>query len=750
MRVLFWGTYDLSKPRNRIILAGLRTRGVEVIECRTPVWDTVADKSTLNRTQRMRFWLRLVAAYPGLVRRFLRAPKADVVLVGYLGQFDVLVLWPFARLRRIPVVWDAYLSLYNTLVEDRQLYRRGHPLARAIHLTEWLAVRVVDLVLLDTDAHCAYFRKRFSVDSGRFATVRLGVEEHVFYPAPPRTAADTPPMRPLRVLFYGQLAPLHGIDVILRAAELCRAADIHWQLVGQGQLSPEFQCLLASRDLRNVRWTPWVPYHRLVHLIHQADVCLGVFGTGPKTELVVPNKVLQALAAGRPVITADASAIREQTWPPRALTLIPAGDAAALADTLLRIRSEGRPTDVGTIASACRPALASAAIGAQLVAALQQLRGAHRRPSLAGADTQRGLAAGVSRYIANIDATLRDMARPPLRLAHRLYVRLMIAHARLQPQRGPFLLRRFAGEDPMARARRVAIYAHYDPVGAVHDYHLEALRALRSAGFRITLVSNAERFGPAAAARVAPLVREVLVRRNLGHDFGAWREGLRALGDLGDCRQLVLCNDSVYGPFAPLEAVLAKADPATADVWGMTEGRNHGPHLQSWFLLFHPNAFGHPAFDAFWREMPLISNKFAVIEAGELALSRKLRAAGLRLGALFPYAEALRCFRAQADAERPQQRAMLRALERGRALNPTHHFWRPLIAELGLPFIKRELLALNPAGLDDICAWAVVVAARFGTEPVAARRHLASLAQQSRWAQPAGLMRLLRAIMSTP
>lgn len=264
MRVLFWGTYDLSKPRNRIMLASLRTQGVEVSECRTPVWDTVADKSTLNRTQRLRFWLRLVAAYPGLVWRFLRAPKADVVLVGYLGHFDVLVLWLFARLRRMPVAWDAYLSLYNTLIEDRRLYRRGHPLARLIHLTEWLAVRAADLVLLDTDAHCAYFGKRFGVGSERFATVRLGVEEHVFYPAPPRTATDTLAVRPLRVLFYGQLAPLHGIDVILRAAELCRAADIHWQLVGRGQLSSELQRLLARRDLRNVRWTQWVPYHRLI------------------------------------------------------------------------------------------------------------------------------------------------------------------------------------------------------------------------------------------------------------------------------------------------------------------------------------------------------------------------------------------------------------------------------------------------------------------------------------------------------
>ena len=750
MRVLFWGTYDLGKPRNRIMLAGLHARGVEVIECRTPVWDTVADKSTLNRTQRVRLWLRLLAAYPGLVLRFLRAPRADVVLVGYLGQFDVLVLWPFARLRRMPLAWDAYLSLYNTLVDDRRLYRRGHPLARLIHLAEWLAVRAADRVLLDTDAHCAYFARRFGMDDGRFATVRLGVEEQVFYPAPPEASGETPQTGTPQVLFYGQLAPLHGVDVILRAAELCRHADIHWQLVGKGQLSQELSRLLADRDLHNVHWTPWVPYHRLVQLIHQADVCLGVFGIGPKTQLVVPNKVVQAVAAGRPVITADTAAIRELSWPPHALMLIPPGDAAALANAVLQSRLHRAPSGGVAIASACRPGLVPAAIGAQLVTALQRLLQEQPAPARPPFAAHRPPAAAIRYSVAHTNAALRGLVRPPLRLAHRAYVRLVIAGARLLPPPGSCLLRRFAGQDPMAGSGRVAIYAHYDPGGAVHDYHLDALRALLTAGFRVTLVSNADGFSATAAARVAPLVREVLVRRNLGYDFGAWRDGLRAIGDLDGCRQLLLCNDSVYGPFAPLGPLLARADPDAADVWGMTEGRNHGPHLQSWFLLFHPRALRHPAFDAFWRELPLLADKFAVIEAGELALSRRLRVAGLRLGALFPYAEAERCFRAHANPRHLQQRLMLRALRGGRVLNPSHHFWRPLIAELGLPFIKRELLALNPARLDDIRAWDRVIATRFGVEPLAARRHLAWLKQQPQATDPAGLMGLLRTLMSAP
>jgi glycosyltransferase involved in cell wall biosynthesis len=750
MRILVWGTYDLGKPRNRIMLAGLRARGIEVSECHTPVWDAVEDKSTLERGERLRRWLRLLAAYPGLIIRFWRARRADLVLVGYLGHFDVLVLWLFARLRRMPIAWDAYLSLYNTVVEDRGLYRRRHPFVWLLHLTEWLAARAADRVLLDTNAHCEYFAHRFGIERWRVETVRLGVETDSFYPqASP--AADAAGQREgaVRVLFYGQLAPVHGVDVILQAAAECRDADVHWHLVGDGQLVRELRRTLAQQNLPKLTWTPWVPYAELVQLIHWADVCLGVFGSGPKTRMVVPNKVLQALAAGRPVITADTPAVREQCWPAGALTLIPPGDPAALARAVLDWRKRTLAPSALAIAQACAAACAPAAIGAELETRLQQLLEAEARPSGTPLHSSAMPAIGNNGAAATVLGPLRELARPPLRLAHWSHVRLTLARARVFPRRGPYLLRHFAGNDPCATSNRAAIFAHYDPAGAVHDYHLEALTALRAAGCRVMLVTNAEQFGAAAAAQVASLVHDVLVRRNRGYDFGAWRDGLRALGDLHRYDQLILCNDSVYGPFCPLEPLLAKAESDQADVWSMTDGRNHGPHLQSYFLLFHRRAMTSAAFARFWARLPYVDDKFAVVEAGELTLSRQLLAAGLRLRALFPYDAAEACFRAAADPLRPTHQAMLRALDRGRAMNPTHHFWRLLIAEFGLPFIKRELLTLNPARLDDISDWEAVVQARFGVRPLAASSHLGNLVHPQATTST-NLIGLARRIMAAP
>ena len=69
-------------------------------------------------------------------------------------------------------------------------------------------------------------------------------------------------------------------------------------------------------------------------------MCLGIFGTSPKAARVIPNKVFDALATARPVVTADTPAAREAFTHCHDAWLCPPGDAAALADALRTLRSD--------------------------------------------------------------------------------------------------------------------------------------------------------------------------------------------------------------------------------------------------------------------------------------------------------------------------------------------------------------------------------------------------------------------------
>ena len=57
--------------------------------------------------------------------------------------------------------------------------------------------------------------------------------------------------------------------------------------------------------------------------------------------MVIPNKVYQALAVGRAVVTADTPAIRELFTDGEQLLTVPPGDARALADAIERLQHDG-------------------------------------------------------------------------------------------------------------------------------------------------------------------------------------------------------------------------------------------------------------------------------------------------------------------------------------------------------------------------------------------------------------------------
>ena len=60
--------------------------------------------------------------------------------------------------------------------------------------------------------------------------------------------------------------------------------------------------------MKNIEFIPWLPYEELPAVIHQADILLGVFGSSAKAGRVIPNKVYQSLACGKPLVTRTAPA----------------------------------------------------------------------------------------------------------------------------------------------------------------------------------------------------------------------------------------------------------------------------------------------------------------------------------------------------------------------------------------------------------------------------------------------------------
>jgi lipopolysaccharide biosynthesis protein len=290
----------------------------------------------------------------------------------------------------------------------------------------------------------------------------------------------------------------------------------------------------------------------------------------------------------------------------------------------------------------------------------------------------------------------------------------------LTRRRGDFVEERWSGLQDLSAAGRIAVFSHYDAGGRVHDFVAYYLRQLGEAGFAVVFVSNSPRLPQETIERLRPSCGLILRRANVGYDFGAFKDGIARIPDCNGLERLLLVNDSVYGPFHPLREVLAGMD-RSAEVWGITDSGERHPHLQSYFLLFHPAAVRSEAFARFWTRLRPVTSKEWAIANCEIGLTRALAAGGLRCRALCPSSTAAADF-LKAVEERgllraaglePVRRRFVRrvhaAASRGVALNSMHYFWDYLIERGGCPFLKRELLRDNPLRIPGVGSWEEVV-----------------------------------------
>ena len=321
-RVLFFGTYDASiYPRIAVLREGLTALGDEVIECNVPL--RVPTRLRVEMLHKP--WLasvlvlHILRCWAHLVKGARQVGHVDLVVVGYMGQFDVHLaraLWP-----RVPIVLDHLVPAGEAAVDRRCT---SAVIVKALRFLDWAATRTADVVCVDTEEHLAFAGRRGGL------VIPVGAPEAWF--CEPHARVD----RPLKVIFFGSFTPLQGAPVIAEAAALLTNANVELTFVGRGQ---DWQ---TSRDLAgdcpHVKWIDWIEPALLPAFVAEHDVSLGIFGTASKAMSVVPTKVFQGAAAGAAIVTSDTGPQREALGV--AAAYVPPGDAHALAETLAALAGD--------------------------------------------------------------------------------------------------------------------------------------------------------------------------------------------------------------------------------------------------------------------------------------------------------------------------------------------------------------------------------------------------------------------------
>src|SRR5262249_23524155 len=199
----FFGTYDARKyPRVRVLQEGFEALGDEVLECNAPLGLDTAMRVRIVRHPWLApvLLLRLARAWARLWWRSRHVPMIDLVVVGYMGHFDVHLarrLFP-----GVPIALDHLVSGSDT-ARDRGVGGRFAP--RVLDRIDRAALRAADHPCVDTVEHLSL------VDGEahrRALVVPVGAPDEWFHE--PRGDSDDG----LSVVFFGSYTPLQGAPVI--------------------------------------------------------------------------------------------------------------------------------------------------------------------------------------------------------------------------------------------------------------------------------------------------------------------------------------------------------------------------------------------------------------------------------------------------------------------------------------------------------------------------------------------------------
>ena len=320
------------------MIEGLKREGFEVVECHETLWQGFEDRVEVANGGWMnpRFWFRIIQNYAKLLTRFFKIRDYQAIIVGYPGHFDVFVAYLLSLIVRKPLVWDVFNSLYLMMIEQG-VGTKSPVTIKLVKFFERLACRLPQSLILDNDVFIDWFRETHRINTSRFRTVQIGADDRYFYPIEPKHKPDGK----FRVVYYGTYIPNHGVEYIIDAARLL-ADDpaIEFVMIGKGPEREKAEKLASTHQLKNVEFIDWIEWTQLSACIADMDLVLGAFGISKQLQLTNNNKIYEAFAMRKPVVSSTSAAMPSVLHHGEHLYLCERGSSQALANAIRTLKND--------------------------------------------------------------------------------------------------------------------------------------------------------------------------------------------------------------------------------------------------------------------------------------------------------------------------------------------------------------------------------------------------------------------------
>jgi len=361
MRILFLSHYyppEVNAPASRTsehcrewVRAG---HDVTVVTCapnhpRGTLYPGYANKlwheETIDGVRVVRLWTYL-AANEGFTRRTLNyasylatvtaalphLPTADIVISTSPQFFCGLAGRIVRAAKRIPWVLEIR-DLWPESIVTVGAMKTG-PAIRALEALERTAYRTADAIVPVTNSYVPHIVARGG-DASKITVLPNGVDHTHFQPDPVSAARlrhDLGFDGKFVASYVGTHGLAHGLDTLLDAAALLHNDPrIGFLLVGDGADRARLEAQCAARNLANTAFLGQRPKGDMPVIWTATDAGLILLRNDPLFCKVVPSKLFEAMAMGRPVVLGVAGESRALLETANAGIPVPPQDAAALA-----------------------------------------------------------------------------------------------------------------------------------------------------------------------------------------------------------------------------------------------------------------------------------------------------------------------------------------------------------------------------------------------------------------------------------
>jgi len=224
----------------------------------------------------------------------------------------------FAKLFRKEIIVDYYISIYDSMVNDRKTVSVNSFAAKKLLFKDNLLLKLATKIIFLNKSESIYYQSiaKYKVDQDKVRIIPLVIDFKKERFELITISDDSSSDSNFNICWWGTYIPLHGLVNIIAAFEFLKGEKIILNVFGDSDLkSKPYVDLIKKLGVEsNVKINNEYSFTNgklAPFLIQNCNLALGNFGESEKARTVLVNKLVDSLALGLPCLTIETKATKE-------------------------------------------------------------------------------------------------------------------------------------------------------------------------------------------------------------------------------------------------------------------------------------------------------------------------------------------------------------------------------------------------------------------------------------------------------